>query len=173
MRYNTVTMDFDVLIARTLSKSQIESLTHILAHEIMHSHYITVNLSEVPVFYHEVNEALKQGENVMAIAFDGDQVIGSVIAKLKKADFESHIVRISKLIIHEEYRRMGVASKLLEKIEDELKIMEKTKLQVSYVDGCPVGNLYENRGFTVWGVSRKAKMHKGKFYDEVYMEKFI
>ena len=107
------------------------------------------------------------------IAIENDEIVGfmgvsrSSMAKVKHiADFAIGVLS--------DYRRKGVASRLLSFAENWLKGKGVKRLEMTVIaENEPAIAFYEKNGYEHEGERRKSISMGGKFYDELYMAKII
>lgn len=116
----------------------------------------------------------KRTKNAL-FAFLNNKVVGIVILVFLKQQKLKHIANIAGVYVKKEYRSQGIGKKLIEEALDEIKRNKqiiKINLNVNPDQKAAV-NLYKKLGFKPIGVLKKDLFVKGKFYDELMMEKHI
>ncbi len=79
-------------------------------------------------------------DNLCYLAFDGEKVIGYILGFVRKKDLESETktAYFHSVIVKREYRRCGIASKLYELLECNLKEYKINRVRCVYI--CPGGH---------------------------------
>jgi len=86
-----------------------------------------------------------------------------------------HVAHIISLYVKENYRGNGIGKKLIEAILEKIKThrdVRKVKVTAISSQETAIG-LYKSLGFKKVGKLNKELRLEGKFYDEIYFEKFL
>lgn len=117
-----------------------------------------------------INQSIN-GENLLLIATEDDNIIGFLSAKrgiLRKIKHTAYIV----VGIREKFRGKGIGKKLFCYLDLWAKENNISRLELTVM--CPnsmAKQLYEKSGFEVEGTKRNAIFMNGKYIDEYYMSK--
>lgn len=112
-------------------------------------------------------------ENFIVGAFEGEALVGSAGAFREQTAKRRHIATVVGMYVHPEYRRRGIAARLLSAVLDRLERLpglEQIQLSVT------VGNdgalaLYQRVGFEVYGREPDALKVDGSNYDEFLLSR--
>jgi ribosomal protein S18 acetylase RimI-like enzyme len=99
----------------------------------------------------KMSEALAANSECLWGAFDGERLVGTVMAT-----HDTRKAEVSRLVVHPNYRRQGVASKLLEAAENALK---KQGVEIKYA--IVFKNNEESLGFFK---KRGYRLHEDVYY---------
>ncbi|MCE4956834.1 GNAT family N-acetyltransferase [Macrococcoides caseolyticum] len=76
--------------------------------------------------------------------------------------------------VHQDVRGQGVGTLLFEAVEQWVKTVGITRLELTVVTENEAGvNLYQKSGFEIEGTKRRSLKINNKFYDEYYMSKLV
>ncbi|MBU0757319.1 MAG: GNAT family N-acetyltransferase [Nanoarchaeota archaeon] len=108
-------------------------------------------------------------------AVNKDKLVGMIVFKIQTKVKVQHVANIYAMYVKKEYRRKGIASQLInaaiEKIKENPNV-EKVKLAADALQK-PAIALYKKHGFKETALMKKELKYKGKYFDDVYMEKWI
>lgn len=94
---------------------------------------------------------VEAGRRLLLAAFDGDRLVGTVQVILAVPANQPHRGEITKLLVHGDARRRGLARRLMEAAEDEARAAGKTLLVLDAVTGGDAARLYDRMGWTTVG----------------------
>ena len=108
-------------------------------------------------------------------ALNDNIIVGLVEYKFETLNKMRHVAYINDLYIKKNFRGRGIGKKLME--EAILKIranseIEKIKLIADPVQK-PTISLYQKLGFKKIALIKKELKYKGKYYDDLHMEKWL
>lgn len=86
------------------------------------------------------------------IVRDGTQIAGTVQLDLATPPNQAHRAEVMKLLVHPTYRRLGIARRLMESLEDVARQENRTLLTLDTWTGKPAERLYRSLGYVVAGV---------------------
>ena len=85
------------------------------------------------------------------VARDGARIVGSVVLGLDMMPNQSHRADVSKLLVHPDYRRKGIARHLMQALLEETSRHDRSLLVLDTRSGDPSQVLYASLGFQVAG----------------------
>ena len=92
------------------------------------------------------------GRRVLLVELDGETIVGSVQLGLEMKPNGLHRAEVQKLIVHTEWRRRGIARRLMLALEEAAHEHQRTLLVLDTREGDPSERLYRQLGYTVAGV---------------------
>ena len=95
---------------------------------------------------------LANPSNVVLVAVDADQVVGTGTLALAGMPNGRHRAEIAKLLVQPDAQGRGVGRMLLGALEDEARSHGRRTLVLDTVTGSPAQRLYESAGWSVVGV---------------------
>jgi ribosomal protein S18 acetylase RimI-like enzyme len=115
------------------------------------------------------NDAVEYWEGVMnpgvilLIAKFNDRIAGTVQLHLCAKQNGTHRAEIAKLMTHPQYRRNGIARKLMQKAEQIAQQNARTLIILDTKNGDPSNQLYQTMGYTLGGqIPEYAKTASGE-----------
>jgi GNAT superfamily N-acetyltransferase len=108
--------------------------------------------AEGRAFYESLLPELERGTRVLLAAYDGGDLVGTVQLVHARPPNQPHRADVTKLLVHRNARRRGVARALMERLELEAAARGKTVLVLDTVPGRAAERLYERLGWTRVGV---------------------
>lgn len=95
--------------------------------------------------------AVRRGDTRLYLARDGGRVVGTVQLGLALPPNQPHRADVSKMLVHPDARRRGIARALLRHLETEAGGLGKTLLVLDTRSGDHAQPLYASEGFRVAG----------------------
>jgi GNAT superfamily N-acetyltransferase len=121
---------------------------------------------EAEAFFEKVLEGVERGERILLAAFLDSELLGTVQILTATPPNQPHRADIAKLLVHRSARGQGVATRLMEKVEEASRSAGKTLLVLDTVTGGDAERLYMRLGWTKTGVIPKyALFPDGRFCD--------
>lgn len=133
-------------------------------------------ISDAEAFWaRKVAPAVAGGERVLFIALEGGAVAGSVQLDLDMPPNQPHRAEVSKLLVHPDFRRRGIARKLMAYLEAKARARGRSLITLDTRTGDKAEPLYADLGYVVAGVIPKfARDPKEDRLDATtYMYKFL
>ena len=110
-------------------------------------------------------------ENLIFGALNEGQVVATLGLSQEERSSTKHKAIIWGMAVDIEYRKRGIAAKLLDMAiqfaKDEMKV-KLVQLSVE-ANNLPARKLYESRGFKIWGTEPKTLFINGNYYDDDHM----
>lgn len=97
-------------------------------------------------------EEVRTGARIVLVATDpAGTVLGTVSLLPAWMPNQPHRAEVSKLLVHSAHRRAGVATALMQAVEDHARAVGRTLLTLDCVAGGPVEAFYVGLGYRVVG----------------------
>jgi GNAT superfamily N-acetyltransferase len=91
-------------------------------------------------------------EKTFAIVAEVDGTVAGLVLLLRAwAPNQPHRSDIAKLLVHSNFRRQGIATALIAKLEEKARTLNQTLLTFDAVAGSAAAQFYEGLGFTCVG----------------------
>jgi ribosomal protein S18 acetylase RimI-like enzyme len=103
-------------------------------------------------FFETVLNEVEVGKRILLAAFDGSTIVGTVQMITATPPNQPHRADIAKLLVLRSARGQGVASRLMEEVENSARRVGKTLLVLDTVTGGSAEKLYLRLGWTKVGV---------------------
>ncbi|PWW04381.1 hypothetical protein DFR52_1011079 [Hoeflea marina] len=100
----------------------------------------------------KIANSLDGGRLVLLVAFLDGAIVGSVQLDYDTNPNQPHRAEVRKLMVHPDYRREGIARKLMLAIEMEARKLSRTLLTLDTRTGDSAEPLYASLGYKVSGV---------------------
>jgi GNAT superfamily N-acetyltransferase len=121
---------------------------------------------EAEAFFERVLEEVERGERILLAAFVDSELLGTVQILTATPPNQPHRADIAKLLVHRSARGQGLATRLMEQVEDASRLAGKTLLVLDTVTGGDAERLYMRLGWTKAGViPNYALFPDGRFCD--------
>ncbi|MDQ0087731.1 ribosomal protein S18 acetylase RimI-like enzyme [Paenibacillus anaericanus] len=121
-------------------------------------------------YWHKV---IEPGVILWAVV-QNDSIVGTIQLQLAQKQNARHRAEIAKLMVHPEYRRMGIAQLLMQKAEEQARTESRTLLVLDTRAGDPSNHLYLSFGYTEAGrIPNYAESADGSLHETVYYYKQI
>jgi GNAT superfamily N-acetyltransferase len=103
-------------------------------------------------FFETVLNEVEEGKRILLAAFDESKLVGTVQMITATPPNQPHRADIAKLLVLRSARAHGVASRLMEEVENSARRVGKTLLVLDTVTGGGAEKLYLRLGWTKVGV---------------------
>lgn len=140
----------------SLSATQIESRQNELA-EVLHncvnqgasvSFMLPFEHQRAVSFWQKTSQSVARGERVVLAYEDVDgQIVGTVQLITDQPENQPHRADVAKLLVHQRARRSGVASALMQALEQEAKQHGIRLLVLDTATGSGAETFYQNAGW--------------------------
>jgi len=111
------------------------------------------SIDEARAFWFEsVLPVVRNGKRRVLVARAENRIVGSVQLDLDTPPNQQHRAGVTKLLVHPEARRQGVARRLMLALEEMARAERRTLLTLDTVTGSAAEILYRALGFEVVGV---------------------
>ncbi|MFZ4834828.1 GNAT family N-acetyltransferase [Rouxiella sp. Mn2063] len=107
---------------------------------------------QAQVFWHKLLPAFASGEKRLLVARLHGKIVGTVQLVVGAPANGKHRAEVSKLLVHPEARRQGIAKQLMQRIETLALIEEKSLLVLDTDTHGSAVALYEGLGYQLAGV---------------------
>ncbi len=131
------------------------------------------NSKEEKKWLREVLKKIKEKKAVMLVAEVNGKVVGN--CSINKGKYSKSHVGTLGILIKKEFRGLGIGKRLMQLAIEEAR--KKLKIEIVVLTLFSVNkiahHLYRKLGFKEFGVLRKGLKRKGKYFDEIYMVKYL
>ncbi|MEK4511211.1 GNAT family N-acetyltransferase [Paenibacillus sp. FSL K6-2524] len=158
----------------SIEPSQLEQLTELLISVVETGASIgflpPLSKDEAINYWHKVIEP----GVILWVAMQNDSIVGTIQLQLAQKQNARHRAEIAKLMVHPEYRRMGIAQWLMQTAEEQARTESRTLLVLDTRAGDPSNHLYLSFGYTEAGrIPNYAESADGTLHETVYYYKQI
>lgn len=95
--------------------------------------------------------AVDAGHRVLLVARDGARTLGTVMLDTDMPPNQPHRAEVTKLLVHPDARRQGIATRLMQGIEVEARARNRSLLTLDTWTGGPAETLYRGMGYVETG----------------------
>lgn len=112
-----------------------------------------MTVEQASKFWTEVLDKVKQQKTVLIVAKNSvtNQITGTVQLQTDLPSNQVHRADVAKMLVHSDFRRMGIAQKLLQQIEKIAIDLNKTLMVLDTVTDSPAYFMYQKCGWTIVG----------------------
>ena len=127
-------------------------------HAVVHtgagvSFIVPFSLEEARRFWIDrVLPGILEGNKHLLVAGDSGRIVGTVTLEFAWAPNQPHRAEVSKLLVHPDARRRGIARALMVALEDLSLELGRTLLTLDTWTGEPAERLYQSLGYVTVGV---------------------
>ena len=108
--------------------------------------------AEARAFWQGVAEGVADGFTVLAVAADGDDIVGTVQAGFARKPNQPHRGDVMKLIVRRDMRGRGLARQLMERLEAECLKRDRWLMVLDTATGSAAEAIYPRLGWQRVGV---------------------
>ena len=108
--------------------------------------------SEAHAFWQGVADGVADGFTVLAVAADGDELVGTVQAGFARKPNQPHRGDVMKLIVRRDMRGRGIARLLMERLETECLKRDRWLMVLDTATGSAAEAIYPRLGWQRVGV---------------------
>jgi GNAT superfamily N-acetyltransferase len=120
--------------------------------EDQREHCFSANtLVEVEERIIESLQAAEEGRQVLFVAEVDGVVVGTGAFVRNTHPLHAHRAEVGGLVVHPDYRRRGIARRIVERIAETASSMGLEMLEISVRGETPAEEVYRRLGFTEWG----------------------
>jgi ribosomal protein S18 acetylase RimI-like enzyme len=98
-------------------------------------------------FFARAAEEARAGRRILFAAFAGPRLIGTVQLLLDTPPNQPHRADVAKLLVHRDGRRQGIATSLMQALEEEARRRGRTLLTLDTMAGEAADHLYPLLGY--------------------------
>ena len=102
---------------------------------------------EAQDFWRETVAGIESERTILFAAFDGGQLVGTVLLHPCGKPNQPHRADVTKLLVHRNGRRAGVATRLMEALEARALGLGRTLLTLDTASGSDAEYFYRRRGY--------------------------
>ncbi|WP_426790941.1 GNAT family N-acetyltransferase [Sphingobacterium sp. WOUb80] len=112
-----------------------------------------LTVEQARIFWTKVLNKVKQQKTVLIVAKNSvtNQITGTVQLQIDLPSNQAHRADVAKMLVHSDFRRMGIAQKLLQQIEKIAIDLKKTLMVLDTVTDSPAYLMYQKCGWTIVG----------------------
>lgn len=112
-----------------------------------------LTVEQARIFWSKVLNKVKQQKTVLIVAKNSvtNQITGTVQLQIDLPSNQAHRADVAKMLVHSDFRRMGIAQKLLQQIEKIAIDLKKTLMVLDTVTDSPAYLMYQKYGWTIVG----------------------
>ncbi|QJX46265.1 GNAT family N-acetyltransferase [Hymenobacter taeanensis] len=171
-----------VFSIRMLTEAEIQPHLPILAHLLQDAVEGGASVGYLPplalepalAYWHDVMVAVANGHRVLLVAEQDGKVVGTVQLDLATKPNGLHRAEVSKLLVHSQARRQGIAQQLMLAIEEAAYQHHRTTLVLDTLQGEPSELLYQKLGYTAAGtIPAFARVGSGELEPTVVYYKLL
>jgi ribosomal protein S18 acetylase RimI-like enzyme len=130
--------------------------------------------SDGEAYFHRWVDEVERGERIILAAFLQAQLVGSVQIILATPPNQPHRADVAKLIVSPSVRGQGIATKLMQAVEEESRRAGRTILVLDTVTGSTADRLYTKLGWNRVGeIPKYALDPAGNFCPTTYFWKEV
>lgn len=100
----------------------------------------------------KVFNRIESNQLILLIAYVGSEVAGCVYLDIDTASNQRHRADVSKLLVHPNFRGRGIATKLMQAIEEHALQFNRSLLVLDTKTGDRAESLYKSLGYEVAGI---------------------
>ncbi|WP_288429504.1 GNAT family N-acetyltransferase [uncultured Pantoea sp.] len=132
------------------------------------------NISVMTLFWHNQLAALEKGQSELLVARQHGRVVGTVMLNDSAMPNGSHRAEVSKLLVHPQARRQGIARRLMQQAEQRAHQKGKRLLVLDTRSGDVASDLYRALHWQVAGeIPAYAQSIEGKLDATTVMFKVL
>lgn len=138
--------------ARSLAQPLAEVLVDCVAGGASVSFMAPLEMSRAVQFWMNVADAIAQGDRILLVAESAGRIIGTGQIVIGQPENQPHRADVSKLLVHRDFRRQGVAQKLMAELDIAAAAAGRTVLVLDTETDSDAERLYVRSGWTRAGV---------------------
>lgn len=125
-------------------------------------------------YWDSIIPTLATPQRILLVAEIDGEIAGTVQLVLETRPNGNHRAEVSKLLVHTDYRRRGIARALMQHIEAEARAAGRTLLVLDTQTGEPAEELYVQLGYARTGVvPAYARFPNGRLGATTFMHKLL
>lgn len=102
---------------------------------------------EVVAYWAKIAPEVDAGERITLVAREGDQIVGVGQLALETRANGNHRAEVQKVMVHTEWRRRGIALRLMNELEEAARKLNRTLLILDTRLGDAAEQLYQKLGY--------------------------
>jgi GNAT superfamily N-acetyltransferase len=111
-----------------------------------------ISRADAEAFWRETIHAVAAGKTLLFAAFDGETLIGTVLFSPCFKPNQPHRADVSKLLVLSRARRAGVATALMQALEERALALGRTLLTLDTATDSGAEDFYRRRGYQRAGI---------------------
>lgn len=135
-----------------------------------------LNAERAAEFWREsIRPAVESGARALFLAIEAGRAVGTAQLILAMPDNQPHRGEVSKMMVHPDHRRKGIANKLIARLEQEAQAHNRWQITLDTQSGKGAEQFYAQLGYKVAGVvpSYAQNATDSAFHGTTYMYKTL
>ena len=134
-----------------------------------------LDVTTAAAFWERVAGEAAAGQRIVVAALEDNQAVGCVHLVLATQPNGVYRAEVQKVLVHSRWRRQGIATRLMQVIEDEARVAKRRTLVLDTEKGSGAEKLYERAGYTRVGVIPQFALDStgSQFLDAVFFYKLL
>ena len=160
---------------RLIELSDAENFVNFYDKFIRETNYLLPTIEESSKTVEQQENSIKKccDYKQVFVAIDNNKIIGFMGVSRSPMSKVKHIANFAIGVLNE-YRKQGIASKLISYAEHWLKEKGVKRIEMTVIaENAPAIACYEKNGYKREGTREKSISMNGKYYDELFMAKVI
>jgi acetyltransferase len=150
----------------------VDLLLDVVVYGALVSFLPSLTRRDATLYWQDVISDVSRGHKLLWTVEDGGRVLGCVQLEFARNPNARHRAEVLKLLVHSTARRRGIATELMDRLEQESVATGRSLLVLDTRAGDAASHLYESRGYTRVGViPGHASLRPGEFDDVVFFYK--
>ncbi|AOB31339.1 acetyltransferase [Bordetella sp. H567] len=138
--------------ARSLAEQLAALLVGCVAGGASVSFIAPLEMSRAVQFWRNVADGIAQGDRILLVAESDERIMGTVQIVIGQPENQPHRADVSKLLVHRDFRRLGLGGKLMAEVDIVAAGAGRTLLVLDTETGSDAERLYVRSGWTRAGV---------------------
>jgi len=125
-------------------------------------------------FWQRIESDITQEKTALWIAKTVDRIVGTIVLAMAWQPNAPHRAEVQKMLVHSDYRRRGIASRLLQTLEEDAIKRDRWLLFLDTEADSDAPYFYHKMGYQDLGIMPKhALNHNGEFADTLFLYKLL
>ncbi|OZI66770.1 GNAT family N-acetyltransferase [Bordetella genomosp. 11] len=138
--------------APSLAGALAEVLVDCVAGGASVSFMAPLDMSRAIQFWMNVADGIARGDRILLVAESDGRIMGTVQLVIGQPENQQHRADVSKLLVHRDFRRLGIAGRLMAEVDIAAAAAGRTLLVLDTETGSDAERIYERSGWTRAGV---------------------
>ncbi len=140
-------MNVVICVVSSLSPLERKQLTQNLVNAKKRGEYFSISPASIPAQYLRLNKQLRNNMALIALATDGETIVGSMYATFSRFPTRKNLAKFNKLTVNPDHRGQGIAKRLFTELETAVKKQGKTVSGFYCHADNPARKLYQTMGY--------------------------
>ncbi len=166
---------FDAEDIRTHRDDLIELLRDVVDGGSSVNFIAPLDLGIAAAFWERIAGEAAAGSRIVLAALDAERVVGCAHLALAMQPNGRNRAEVQKVLTHSRARRQGIATRLMQAVEDEARAANRTTLVLDTERGSAAERLYERVGYVRVGVIPQFALNSdgSEYLDAVFFYKLL